>query len=123
VKKFHYIAIVVIFMIIIANAYLYLEYSSSNVDVIFDSGNKPPLETATTTENILPRFIETKCNATSDCSWQSTNCCGENAGAKWECINGKTFQPGCPRNILCPQVLSPKPNSTCICDQGGCVEK
>ena len=121
-KKFHIAAIVVILLIIVVNVYFYSKYSTG-IDVIFGPNNKPPPETTTTTETIPPRFIETKCNATSDCSWQSTNCCGETAGAMWECVNGRTFQSGCSKNILCPQFISPKPSSSCVCEQGNCVEK
>jgi hypothetical protein len=41
----------------------------------------------------------------------------------WECINYKTFEPGCPNTILCPQVISPKPTATCTCEQGECAPK
>lgn len=79
--------------------------------------------TSTTTEAIKQRFVSKDCSSSSDCSWQITNCCPENAGGSWECINHKTFEPGCPKTILCPQVISPKPTTVCACEQGKCVSK
>lgn len=74
-----------------------------------------------TKETSLHSFI-TKCYFDSDCSWEITNCCPENAGAFWECVNLKTFRaPRCPGRVICPQVISPKPTELCICKEGGCV--
>jgi len=67
---------------------------------------------------------EGKCYTNSDCSWQITNCCPESAGAKWECVNLRTFKkPVCPKDIACIQVVSPKPKMACICEEGECVVK
>jgi len=123
VKTFYYVGIILVVAIIAVNAYFYFNSSGQNVEIIFGPGNTIPSETTTTTETAGVKFIEKKCESSSDCSWQSTNCCPESAGAKWECINGKTFQPGCPKNILCPQYVSQKPTSLCTCEQGTCVEK
>jgi len=117
------VGIFLLLAIVAVNVYFYFNYRGGRIEVILGPGNIMPSETTTTTEKVPARFIEKRCDASSDCSWQSTNCCSENAGAKWECINGKTFQPGCPKNILCPQYLSPKPTSLCACEQGTCVEK
>jgi len=59
------------------------------------------------------------------CEWVSVNCCPENAGAKWECVNIKEFvEPNCSEYyVLCPQVISPQPNKKCIFENGRCVVK
>jgi hypothetical protein len=60
------------------------------------------------------------------CEWIITNCCPENAGAKWECVNVKTYKPkiDCSKfQIICPQVLSPKPNLSCVLENNKCVIK
>jgi hypothetical protein len=58
----------------------------------------------------------------SDCSWEITNCCPENAGAQWSCVNKRTFaQAPCPSTVICPQVISPKPDRPCICIRGVCT--
>lgn len=61
-----------------------------------------------------------------NCQWVITNCCPETAGASWECVDVKTFEkPNCTEIlVLCPQVLSPKPNKSCVYEPfEGCVAK
>jgi len=59
-----------------------------------------------------------------ECQWKITNCCSETAGAQWECVNVKSFnETNCPKVIFCPQILSPKPNLSCMCEKGKCVVK
>jgi len=49
------------------------------------------------------------------------NCCPEQAGAEWKCVNIKNFtEPKCPDFIFCPQVYSPKPEIKCSCINGVC---
>lgn len=62
--------------------------------------------------------------AKDPCEWRITNCCPENAGAKWECVDIRKFkEPNCTKLVLCPQVLSPKPNLSCVYENGSCVVK
>ncbi len=82
----------------------------------------PPSEDDST-EAEKPTVIETKCSKSSDCDWKPTNCCDENAGAFWECVNVKTFSLQCPSLVLCPQIISPKPTIDCSCEEGSCVVK
>jgi len=61
-----------------------------------------------------------------ECKWIITNCCPENAGAYWECVNVKTYKPklNCSEvQVICPQVLSPKPNLSCVWEKDECVVK
>ena len=116
-KYFYIIPAVIILALIGINAYFFLKYP--NLSMMIGDGNKLSGQT-TTTSTVQQRIIETKCNNNSDCMWEITNCCSENAGGKWECINGKTFVAGCPENILCPQYVSPKPTNLCSCNQGSC---
>ena len=61
------------------------------------------------------------CLTNFDCEWKITNCCTEEAGAKWECVNVKNFNLSCPKFVICPQVLSLKPSLSCKCEKGKCV--
>jgi hypothetical protein len=62
------------------------------------------------------------CSSDADCSWVSTNCCPENAGAHWECINAKLSKLDCtPKGNVCLQVISPKPGKACVCENGICT--
>jgi hypothetical protein len=67
--------------------------------------------------------VSSRCYVDLDCAWMITNCCREEAGAKWECVNMKTFKPrDCPKNVICPMVVSPKPSpDICVCREGNCV--
>ncbi len=66
--------------------------------------------------------LVTECSADSECGWVSTNCCSENAGADWSCANKEETNIDCPSNPVCPQVISPKPTSSCVCTNGECQE-
>ena len=67
---------------------------------------------------------ENSCSSDSECDWKVTNCCPESAGAKWSCLNAKNLKTGdCPSSMICPQVISPKPNKTCGCFKGMCEPK
>jgi hypothetical protein len=60
------------------------------------------------------------------CEWIITNCCPENAGAYWECVNVKTYKPKLNCNevqVICPQIPSPKPNLNCVWEKDKCVVK
>jgi len=64
------------------------------------------------------------CIFNSECGWKIVNCCPEEAFAKWECVNLKTFkEPECPEFVICPKIYSPKPNLSCVCEKRGCVAK
>ena len=66
---------------------------------------------------------ETKESRASDeCSWVSVNCCPANAGAQWECVNSQEHELNCSseENLVCPQVISPKPDKVCQSTPEGC---
>ena len=70
------------------------------------------------------KTIETDCQEVQ-CSWRITNCCPENAGAHWQCVDLNTFKaPMCDaKGIVCPQFISPKPTTNCTCEKGSCAVK
>jgi hypothetical protein len=73
---------------------------------------------------IFEKQLKERCFFDLDCGWVIVNCCPEQAGARWECMNLKTFKPPkCPKGILCPQVLSPKPELGCMCHDWSCVAR
>ena len=110
---------VVIILIVGVNAYFYLQYSSPQFFVTFGNDNRL-ITMTTTTASAGVQHKDTTCNNNSDCAWVITNCCTENAGGNWECINQMTFTAGCPETVLCPQYISHKPSSSCSCNQGSC---
>jgi len=60
------------------------------------------------------------------CEWKTINCCSENAGAQWKCVDKLTYKPkiDCSKiQVLCPQFYSPKPESLCVFENGSCVAK
>jgi hypothetical protein len=82
-------------------------YISQNFKQIFD---------------FVSNSVEGQCNSGKDCAWIITNCCPENAGARWECVKVKDYESrGCMQKNICPQVLSPRPNAVCVCSDGKCV--
>ncbi|MGV9174267.1 MAG: InlB B-repeat-containing protein [Promethearchaeia archaeon] len=64
-----------------------------------------------------------KCDNDTECGWVSVNCCPENAGAKWECVNKEETNIDCSDDPVCLQVISPKPETSCICSNGECQEE
>ncbi len=77
-------------------------------------------------ESILSAHFEVEedvvysCDEDADCRWVSTNCCPENAGANWECVNEEDTELNCDDDIVCPQVVSPQPSADCVCVDGSC---
>ncbi len=67
--------------------------------------------------------IVKSCTNNNECAWKSTNCCPENAGASWQCINIKLSKIECPSTPVCLQVINPKPEKKCICLNGICTEQ
>lgn len=93
-KKKYFIFIVLILLISAVGIYLFYLYSKKS-ECVFDF----------------------------DCGWRATNCCKEEAGATWRCVNLKTFKTNCPDIVICPQVISPKPQTACVCISGECKTK
>jgi len=72
----------------------------------------------------IPGEKASECVDDKDCEWVITNCCPENAGAYWECVSLKTYKSKpCPKDIICPQFISPKPSKRCFCEEGRCVSE
>ncbi|MCX8190275.1 MAG: hypothetical protein N3F05_03565 [Candidatus Diapherotrites archaeon] len=62
------------------------------------------------------------CISDADCAWVSTNCCPENAGAYWECVNPSKLKLNCSAiRQMCLQVIRPKPETACVCKEGICT--
>lgn len=73
---------------------------------------------------IFGKQLKEKCFFDLDCSWLITNCCPEEFGARWECVNIKSYEPTeCPERVLCYPIPSPKPMQACFCQEGSCVVK
>ncbi len=64
-----------------------------------------------------------ECESNEECGWVSTNCCPPNMGANWECVNEADTELDCPENPICPAVMSPMPETNCVCTDGICQEQ
>jgi|TARA_Y100000310_G_C20115173_1_gene548948 hypothetical protein len=76
----------------------------------------------------LDNYYNTTCTTNNDCEWFSTNCCSENSGAYWECMNPEFFDKECIDNNGfthlpgkgCYTFISKKPENECKCINGFC---
>lgn len=118
IKKLQRLLIFMMVLTVGFGVYLYM-LSQENISVY--NPDYGFLENKTRGEKQSIILILKKCSSDSDCSLEITNCCPETAGANWECINLKKSKIECESDILCPQILSPKPNFVCTCKEGGCV--
>jgi len=73
-------------------------------------------------ENITlrPTDILTNCTKDDDCDWIITNCCREDAGAQWQCLNKNSHIDCQNKLVLCPNVSVPKPKEECKCINNTC---
>jgi hypothetical protein len=101
------------------NLYFYLQLQKPST--VYIPGSTETTTTTTTIQENVTIIISKKCNSDLDCSWQTTNCCPETAGAYWQCINANESVIKCIGTILCPQFISPKPTASCRCQEGECV--
>lgn len=119
IKKWHIVLLVALVFIIGINIYF---TAQSEPQIIYIPGKKTAtieiVEPVTNKSNLIE--ISTKCSTDLDCSWQITNCCTENAGGDWRCISKESVIE-CNKLFLCPQFVSPKPETSCSCLQGSCV--
>ncbi len=121
IRKSHFILILILVLTLGINFYF---MSQNEQQIIFIPGKETDAVKIEVPVANRPNLIEisTKCSSDSDCSWQITNCCTENAGGNWKCISSES-QIECNELVLCPQVLSPRPGISCLCTQGSCVAK
>jgi hypothetical protein len=57
-------------------------------------------------ENVTfrPTEIIVNCSKDEDCDWIITNCCKEEAGAQWQCLNKNSYIDCQSKLVLCPNV-------------------
>ncbi|MFP4116717.1 MAG: hypothetical protein ACLFTY_01735 [Candidatus Aenigmatarchaeota archaeon] len=84
------------------------------ISFLEERGWRPPGEKAP------EQRIVTTCLDDEECGWVSTNCCSENMGASWECVNKEETVLDCPEKSVCPAVMNPKPVEDCVCVDGSC---
>jgi len=119
VRKFHVVLILLVIMIFAINIYFMSQNEKQTIYIPGKQTDTIKIEEPVTTKPDLIQ-ISTKCTSDSDCSWKITNCCTENAGGHWQCISQES-QMECNEFLLCPQVISPKPEASCSCVQGSCA--
>jgi hypothetical protein len=111
--KLNVILIVIVVVIVAFNVYMGM--LGNNVVIVWNNTT-----TTTTTTTYMPTNVTYECETDADCAWTSTNCCTENAGANWECVNKESYVNCQSNQVLCPQVISPRPSQVCSCISGRC---
>jgi hypothetical protein len=113
---FLYLLFLVLIFVIIINLFLYFKLSKvKNLEIVeikgFGNINILKKENATfrQTEIIL------NCTKDEDCNWIITNCCNEESGAQWQCLNKNSYIDCQSKLVLCPNVSIPKPKEGCRC--------
>ncbi len=85
-------------------------------------GNKQDCTGDECSEVPIEMILTHGCDLGNECAWTSTNCCPETAGANWECVNKIESTIECKEGIMCPAVLSGKPQTECSCAENICTE-
>ncbi len=117
-KRTILVALIVIGVIMVTSFYwMSLYKDKTEIDFPEYSAELPKIENESKSNVII---LSDACSSNSECSWQITNCCSENAGGSWKCISSKQSKIECNELTLCPQVLSPKPTTECLCNNGRC---
>jgi len=122
-KKSPFIGILflILIFVILLNIFLYIKASKNQIIEIVEVkgfGNINISKEENTT--IRPTEILTNCTKDEDCDWIITNCCKEDAGALWECINKNSYIDCQSKLVLCPNVSVPKPKEECKCINNTC---
>jgi hypothetical protein len=122
-KKSPFIGILFLILIcvILLNVYLYIKVPKNQIIEIvevkgFENINISKEENTT----IRPTEILTNCTKDEDCDWIITNCCKEDFGALWECVNKNSYIDCKSKLVLCPNVSVPKPKEECKCINNTC---
>ncbi|TAL48154.1 hypothetical protein EPN87_01245 [archaeon] len=107
--------VLIIAIIVIAAFNVYMAFSYNSVAIVWNN------TASNTTTTYRQTNITSSCTTDADCAWTSTNCCSETAGAHWECVSKSSYVDCQSKQVLCPQVISPKPSQSCSCTSGRCV--
>jgi hypothetical protein len=67
-----------------------------------------------------PTEILRNCTSDEDCAWMITNCCKEEMGAEWQCLNKNSYIDCKSKLVLCPNISVPKPKADCKCINNTC---
>jgi hypothetical protein len=107
--------------VIILNIFLYFRKPKiQNLGIVeigsFENINLSKEENAT----FRPTEIIFNCSKDKDCDWLITNCCKEDAGAEWQCLNKNSYIDCKSKLVLCPNISIPKPKVECKCINGTC---
>ncbi|MDT7858923.1 MAG: hypothetical protein RQ930_02675 [Candidatus Aenigmarchaeota archaeon] len=122
-KKSPFIGILflILIFVILLNILLYTKASKNQIIEIVEVkgfGNIKIYKEENTT--IRPTEILTNCTKDEDCDWIITNCCKEDAGAQWQCLNKNSYIDCQSKFVLCPNVSVPKPKEKCKCINNTC---
>jgi hypothetical protein len=122
-KKLSFIGILFLILIFVIALNVFLYFKASKLQSIgiveiegFGSIN------ISKEENIAFRPTEmiANCSKDEDCDWIITNCCREDTGAQWRCLNKNSYIDCQSKLVLCPNVSVPKPKEECKCINNTC---
>jgi len=122
-KKKLFIGILFLILIFVVALNIFLYFKASKLQSIgiveiegFGSINISKEENIT----FRPTEILVNCSKDEDCDWIITNCCKEDAGAQWQCLNKNSYIDCQSKLVLCPNVSVPKPKEECKCINNTC---
>ena len=128
-KKFllPYILFAVLIFVIAVNLFLYFKppkiqnQNILNVEIsgfeIINVSNVSKEENNT----FRPTEIIVNCSKDEDCDWIIVNCCREDLGAQWQCLNKNSYIDCQSKLVLCPNISVPKPKEECKCIDNICT--
>jgi hypothetical protein len=122
-RKLFFIGILFLILIFVVALNIFLYFKASKLQSIeiveiegFGSINISKEENIT----FRPTEMIANCSKDEDCDWIITNCCKEDAGAQWQCLNKNSYIDCQSKLVLCPNVSVPKPKEECKCINNTC---
>ena len=111
----------VLVFVIVLNILLYFRASKiKNIAVIEIEGFGTINVSKEEKTNFRSTEIILNCSKDEDCDWIITNCCKEEMGAEWQCLNKNSYIDCQSKLVLCPNISKPKPSEECKCINNAC---
>jgi hypothetical protein len=123
-KKMFFIGVLflILIFVIALNIFLYFRKSKiQNLGIIEIEGFGNISIQKEENVTFRPTEIIVNCSKDEDCDWIITNCCKEEAGAQWQCLNKNSYIDCQSKLVLCPNVSVPKPKASCKCLNNTCI--
>jgi hypothetical protein len=110
------ILLLILTFVIVLNVFLYFRVGKiQNVGIVEIGGFGNISISKKENVSFRPTEILVNCSKDEDCDWIITNCCNEESGAQWQCLNKNSYIDCQSKLVLCPNVSIPKPKEGCRC--------